>query len=131
MFKKGQFVYVQLDLESPMKPGMRHRPARSSISNPGLRIASAPCLDPVCKKCIELVSLSSIHDDEGDCNGDSPTTVSNDLSLSDNAINVLRIRAVHGENFPPMVENLVWEAKIKQTRGSGNVPSYDICLFVA
>ena len=90
-----------------MKPGMRHRPARSSISNPGLRIASAPCLDPVCKKCIEPVSLSSIHDDEGDYNnGDSPTTVSNDLSLSDNAINVLRIRAVHGENFPPMVENL-------------------------
>ena len=110
-----------------MKPGMRHRPARSSISNPGLRIASAPCLDPVSKKCIEPVSLSPIHDEEGDCNGDSPTTVSNALSLSDDAINVLRIRAVHGENLTPMVENLVWEAKIKQTRGSRNVLSYVIC----
>ena len=69
------------------------------------------------------MSLSSIHDDEGDYNGDSPTTVNNALSLSDNAINVLRMRVVHGENFPSMVENLVCEAKIK------NVPSYNICLL--
>ena len=43
----------------------------------------------------------------------SLTSVNNGLSLSDNAVDVLGMGAVHGENLPTMVKNLLCEKMVE------------------
>ena len=48
------------------------------------------------------------HLNSGDSdNSKSRTSVNDDTSLSDDALNVLRIRTHHGENLPAMVQHLI------------------------